>query len=193
MGFKPEVKEHNEDDWPDRTHGAGWGGKDVFLDNQRCIFKALINDPSSKFAIANAQGEIELNIPAMSEKLDRCNELGQKIAHCCLCTPGQLPRISEFSDYRLVNGVMRGRNLLRDGDDVWLVNRRTKTETQVGHESFIPTKCYPRLSSLLEKYFLVIRPLERELAYHVYGKQSMQIYSEYLWVRKGKKTTPRSM
>jgi len=112
MGFKPEVKEHNEDGWPDRTHGVGWGGKDVFLDNQRCIFKALINDPSSKFAIANAQGEIELNIPAMSEKLDRCNELGQKIAHCCLCTPGQLPWISEFSDYRLVNGTMRGRNLL---------------------------------------------------------------------------------
>jgi hypothetical protein len=193
MGFKPETKGHDEDDWSDKTHGVGWGGKDVFLDNPRCLFKTLVNDPSSEFALANAQGEIELNIPAMSAKLDRCNKLGQKIARSCLCTPGQLPRISEFADYRLLNGTMRGRNLVRDGDDIWLVNRRTKTETQAGHETFIPTKCYPRLSRLLEQYFLVIRPLEKELAYHVHGKQSSQIYSEYLWVREGKKITPRSM
>lgn len=193
MGFKPEIKEYDEDDWADKTLGVGWGGNDSFLDNPRCLFKALVNDPSSNFAVVNAHGQIELNVTTMSEMLGRCDELGQNIAHSCICTPGQLPRISEFADYRLINGTMRGRNLFRDGDGIWLVNRRLKTETQVGQESFIPTKCYPRLSRLLEQYFLVIRPLEKELAYHVYGKQSSKIYSEYLWVREGRKMTARGM
>ena len=194
MGIKPTIKEYDEDDWADDTFGVGWARKDTFLNNQRCLFKELINNPSSGFAFINSSGGIELNIrPAMTEMLKKCNQLGLNIALLCICTPGQPPRISEFVDYRLVNGTMRGRNLFHDGNDIWLVNRRTKTETQVGHETFIPTKCYPRLSKLLEQYFLVIRPLEQELAYHVYGKQCSQIYSEYMWVKEGNKMTSKSM
>jgi len=193
MGFKPKIQEYDEDDWAEKTLGVGWAGKDAFLDNLRCLLKELINDPASGFAITNVRGQFELNVTAMAETLEKCNKLCHKIAFSCICTPGQLPRISEFVDYRLINGLIRGRNLFRDGEDVWLVNRRTKTETQVGRETFIPTKCYPRLSRLLEQYFLVIRPLEKELAYHVYGKESSQLYSDYMWVQEGKKMTARSM
>ena len=193
MGFKPNIKEYDEDDWADKSYGIGWAGKDTFLDNPRCLLKGLINDPASGFAITNAHGQIELNVTAMAETLEKCNKLCRNIAFASMCTPGQLPRITEFADYRLLNGLIRDRNFFRDGDDIWLVNRRTKTETQVGRESFIPTKCYPRLSRLLETYFLVIRPLEKELAYHVYGKESLQIYSEYMWVQGGKKMSARSI
>jgi hypothetical protein len=193
MGFIPSIKEYDEDDWADNTFGVGWARKDTFLENKRCLFKALINNPSSEFAFINPSGRIELNIHSMKEILKACNQLCLNIALLCICTPGQPPRITEFVDYRLVNGIMRGRNLFHDGNDIWLVNRRTKTETQVGHETFIPTKCYARLSKLLEQYFLVIRPLEQELAYHVYGKERSQIYSEYMWMKEGNKMTARSM
>ena len=192
-GFIPQMKEYEEDDWADKSRGIGWAGKDQFLDNPRCVFKELINDPTSGFATVDACGKIILNTTAMSETLDRCNRLGLKIALLCLFTPGQSPRIKEFVDYRLVNGTMRGRNLFRDGTDVWLVNRRVKSETLVGHETFIPTKCYPRLSRLLEQYFFVIRPLEKELAYQVYGKQAYQEYSDYAWVQGGEKITADRM
>lgn len=193
MGFKPQIDGHQEDDWADKNMGVGWAGNEGFLDNPRCLIKQLIEDPSSGFAIVNAHGNIELNITAMATILEKCNTLGRHIAFLCICTPGQPPRITEFVDYRLLNGMIRGRNLFNDGEDIWLVNRRTKTETQVGKESFIPTKIYPHLSRLLEQYFLVIRPLEKELAYHVYGKTSGQIYSEYMWVEGGKKLTSGSM
>ena len=76
---------------------------------------------------------------------------------------------------------------------VWLVNCRIKSESLVGHKTFIPTKCHPRLSRLLDQYFLVVRPLEKELAYHVYGKQAYQEYSEYAWVQEDKKMTADRM
>lgn len=193
MGFKPKIKEYDKDDWADKSYGIGWAGKDTFLDNPQCLLKALINDPNSRYAIINAHGRIELNVTAMAKTLEKCDKLCLNIAFACLCTPGQLPHITEFGDYRLLNGLIHGRNLFCDGDDIWLVNRRTKTEMQVGQESFILTKCYPRLSRLLEQYFLIIRPLEKELAYHIYGKESLQVYSEYMWVQEGKKMAARSI
>ena len=107
------MKEYKEDDWADKTHGVGWAGKDQFLDNPQCVFKALINDPCSGFATINAHGGVVLNMTAMSEMLDRCNKLCLKIALLCLFTAGQAAHIKEFIDYRLVNGMMRGRNFFR--------------------------------------------------------------------------------
>jgi hypothetical protein len=115
----------------------------------------------------------------MSDMLDRCNKLGLKIALLCFFTPGQTPWIKEFVDYHIVNRMMCGCNLFRNGTDIWLVNHRIKPESLVGHETFILTKCYPHLSRLLKQYFLVIWLLEKELAYHIYGKQAYQEYSEY--------------
>ena len=123
MGFKPEIEGHKEDDWADKTLSIGWAANDGFLNNPRCLLKGLIDDPPSGFAIVNAHGRIELNITAMARMLKRCNKLCRDIALSCICTPGQLPRISEFVDYRLRNGIMRGHNLFCDGDDIWHVNR----------------------------------------------------------------------
>lgn len=39
MGFKPNIKEYDEDDWADKSYGIGWAGKDKFLDNPRCKFE----------------------------------------------------------------------------------------------------------------------------------------------------------
>jgi hypothetical protein len=90
MGFKPKM-EYKEDDRADKTYGVGWAGKDQFLDNPQCAFRALINDPCSRFATVSALGGVVLNLTAMSDMLDRCNKLGLKIALLCFFTPGQTP------------------------------------------------------------------------------------------------------
>ena len=193
MGIKPIIKEYDEDDWANNAFGVGWVKKGTFFDNEKPLFKALISIPSFEFARIS-HGELKLNVTVLQKMLQRCNNLGLKIVLLCICTPGQPPRISEFVDYRHVNGTVRGCNLFRDGNDIWLVNRRTKTETQVGQETFIPTKCHPRLSRLLEQYFLVIRPLEEELAYHVYKvERSDKLYSEYMWMKGNKQITVENM
>jgi hypothetical protein len=50
---------------------------------------------------------------------------------------------------------------------------------------------------LLETYFLLIRPLEKELSYHLLEgddqKKAYQLYSEYMWVQSGVKMSSKAL
>ncbi|SJL18525.1 uncharacterized protein ARMOST_22118 [Armillaria ostoyae] len=69
---------------------------------------------------------------------------------------------------------------------MWLVIRRMKMENIVQKVTFIPALVSPELRIQLERYLILIRPLERALATIVYGPSIVHIYNEYLWVVKGK-------
>ena len=180
------------DDWADRSQGYSWTKNGTFLDDERCLIKFLLDNPSSNLATVNGHGRLELNLVEVRDTLQQCDSINRKLALLTLFTAGQLSRITEFADYQLTNSI-RGRHLFRDRKDIWVVNRRTKTEGVTGKESFIPKKCHPRLSRALEKYLLIIRPLEKELSYQLYGKEAYQSYSRNLWIQNGKKVTEDDM
>jgi hypothetical protein len=180
------------DDWADRSQGYSWTKNGTFLDDDRCLIKFLLNHQSSDLATVNSRGHLEFNMVEVQDTLQRCDSVNRKLALLTLLTAGQLSRITEFVDYQLANSI-RGRHLVRDGKDIWVVNRRTKTEGVTGKESFIPKKCHPRLSRALEKYLLIIRPLEKELGYRMYGKEAYHLYSRNLWIQDGKKMTEDHM
>ncbi len=54
-------------------------------------------------------------------------------------------------------------------------------------------KCHPCLKECLEKYLLLICPLEMQLALQLRGQEAYLHYSEYLWINKCKRTTPKQM
>ena len=74
-----------------------------------------------------------------------------------------------------------------------MATRRTKQENILGKESFLPSKCHPRLGALVEKYLFIIRPLEMDLAYHVGGKDARHLYEEYMWVQNCRRMTAEDM
>ena len=176
------------DDWADRSQGYSWTKNGTFLDDERCLIKFLLLDQSSNLAVVNGNGCLVFNTVAVQDILKKCDSVNRKLALLTLCTAGQLSRITEFVDHQFTNSI-RGRALFRDGKDIWIVTRRTKTEGVTGKESFIPIKCHPRLTQALEKYLLIIRPLEKELAYLLNGKEAYQIYSRNLWIQDCKITT----
>lgn len=180
------------DDWADRSQGYTWTKNGTFLDDDRCLIRFLLRDQSSNLAVVNNAGRLEFNMVAVQDILKKCDSVNRKLALLTLCTAGQLSRITEFVDHQLTNSI-RGRGLFRDGKDIWIVTRRTKTEGVTGKESFIPIKCHPRLTRALEKYLLIIRPLEKELAYLLNGKEAYQIYSRNLWIQGCKITTEDDM
>jgi hypothetical protein len=180
------------DDWADRLQGYSWTKNGTFLDDERCLIKFLLNNPSSNLATINYNGRLELNAVEVRDTLQHCDSINRKLALLTLFTAGQLSRITEFADYQSTNSIC-GHHLFRDGKDIWVVNRRTKTEGITGKESFIPKKCHPRLSRALEKYLLIIRPLEKELSYQLNGKEAYQLYSRNLWIQDCKKMTEDDM
>ena len=80
--------------------------------------------------------------------------------------------------------------MFREGKSLWLATWRIKSETLVGKETFLPMKCHPELTRILERYLLIIRPVEAEMVKIVRGEMQYHIYREYLWTKGGERVTP---
>ena len=79
---------------------------------------------------------------------------------------------------------------------IWFLNRRLKSESLQRKESSIASKTSKRVTASFERYFLLVRPLEKELVYHVQEgdnnrEKIFHLYSEYMWVQAGEKLTPK--
>ncbi|KJA17084.1 hypothetical protein HYPSUDRAFT_146917, partial [Hypholoma sublateritium FD-334 SS-4] len=173
-----------EDDWSNETRGYSWVNQGNFVDDKLQLLKAMLLDPSSKLAIIENE-DFQFNATQVWKFLHACDVLTEKLALFTLFTAGASPRMTEFVEHKYANST-RGRNLFMDEDQqLWIVNRRTKVETQTKRETFLPKKCHPLLTTFLIKYFTLIRPTECALVDYIKGPQAAIIYSEYMWVKGG--------
>ena len=109
---------------------------------------------------------------------------------------GQPPQVSEIGDYKYANST-QGRNMFNHDGATWFLNRWLKYETLLRRESSIASKASKQVTMLLQKFFLLVRPLEKELAYHLLEpndrKKARQLYSEYMWMQSGEKMTTKKL
>ncbi|KAK0221251.1 hypothetical protein EDD85DRAFT_779483, partial [Armillaria nabsnona] len=176
------------DDWVDETRGYSW------LKNSDCgvpehaLLQHLMADTSLNLVTIDRDGRLMHNIAAYHRILAQISEITWLLAFLCYMVPGQVTRAMEFVDHKISNST-RPRTIFRNGTNVWLVIRRAKYENNIGKAVFIPSLVPPQLQRELERYLLLIRPLERVLSATVYGLSSIHIYDEYLWVTFGKRIT----
>lgn len=183
------------DDWRNNHRGYSWVYniyKTDFNFPREALVKHIFDNPSNKILEINASGNLNLNQAAMKRFMEHCKSINKKLALLCYFLPGLSQRVAQFIEHKLANST-RPRTLFRNLNDLWLVIRRSKSETLVGKETFSPLKCPPVLARLLEKYLLVVRPLEEKLAYHIGGKDALHLYREYLWVQNCKEITSKAM
>ncbi|KIJ39980.1 hypothetical protein M422DRAFT_257290 [Sphaerobolus stellatus SS14] len=79
-----------------------------------------------------------------------------------------------------------------DGQGIWTADRRLKTEGITDTDSFIPAKCPPQLSRILERYILLVRPFETTLVQIVHGQTdpgAVQLTSQFLCIQEGQKVS----
>jgi len=171
--FDLKIPDNVADDWAEETRGYSWVHNEPFLTDRRCLLKAMVNDTSTNLA--------GFPTSATWEALKKFTSINQKLCILCFLLPGQSPRGAEFVDYKIANST-RGRNLFRDRRDIYLANRRNKTEAARKKETFLPVKLPPELASVFQTYLLLIRPAEEDLAYILRGAHSWNTYREYLWV-----------
>ncbi|KDR66654.1 hypothetical protein GALMADRAFT_147700 [Galerina marginata CBS 339.88] len=192
------IPDHVPDDWANTERGYSWLNNAKFLPESLALLHKIMDDKNSKLAhvVGGARGkrtpELKLNKAAVKRILDKCDALNEKLALLATFTPALVPRITQFLEHKYANGT-RPRTLFRDAKSLWLVVRRSKTESMIRREVFIPAKCPPEVTSLLQTYLVVVRPLEVELAYHLYGPHSVRQYREYLWMNDGARTIPKQM
>ncbi|KIM35047.1 hypothetical protein M413DRAFT_79781, partial [Hebeloma cylindrosporum] len=191
QNFSLKVPKDTPDDWGNDTRGYSWTKNGTFTKDKRGLLAAMLATPELRLAKVE-DGHLKFNHASIWDFIHKCDAVNEKIALLTFFTAGQTPRVSEFIEHKYANST-RPRTFMRDGDDDWLIIRRTKTESRKEKESFSPIKCYRRLTGFLDTLFLVIRPVEAELVKITHGEKQYHVYQEYMWTMAGNRMTPEQM
>ncbi|KIJ40813.1 hypothetical protein M422DRAFT_256246 [Sphaerobolus stellatus SS14] len=114
--------------------------------------------------------------------LRRFGDINRRVCLLIYFLPGGNPRTTELGDQKLINGH-HPRTVFRDIDgEIWATIQRTKTQTCTRLKEFIPTKCPPRLSRIIEKVQLLLRPFKARLVHHLYGEEVSLLTKQFFWL-----------
>jgi len=105
------------------------------------------------------------------------------LTHLLSGMPG---RATELATYTLANGRSKTRVVSFDGERIMFSVSYSKTNNMTGTTKFIARYLSPRVTTLLLREILFVRPLVlffREIV----DTESVTTYATYLWVAKGKK------
>ena len=180
------------DDWGDDTRGYSWTKNGTFLIDDRSLLAAMLAKPELKLAKLDEAGQLKFDTASIWDFINKCDVVNEKLALLTFFTAGQTPRVTEFIEHKYANST-RPRTMFREYKSLWLATRRVKNESQRQKETFLPSKCHPELTKLLERYLLIVRPVEAELIKIIHGEEQYHVYKEYLWTKAGRRLKPDEM
>ena len=180
--FGLSIPDNIFDDWANEERGYSWTKNGKFTEDKRGLLKAMLDNPGLGLARLNEAGEFKFNIAQVWDFLHKCDSVNEKLALLSFFTAGQTPRVSEFIQHKFANST-RPRTVLCDYQSIWLATRRVKSENIMEKETFIPMKCHPELTKLLERYLLIVRPVEAELVKVVRDTKHYLNFTEFLWTK----------
>jgi hypothetical protein len=190
--FGLSIPDNVFDDWANEERSYSWTKNGKFTDDKRSLLAAMLKDPAMRLAKINDLGQFKFDIASVWDFLYKCDSVNEKLALLSFFTAGQTPRVSEFVEHKFSNST-RPRTIFRDFHSIWLAIRRTKIENRVEKETFIPMKCHPELTKLLERYLLIVRPVEAELVKVVRSPELYHTYTEYMWTKNCQPITADAM
>ena len=180
------------DDWGNEERGYSWTKNETFLPDKRILLAAMLANPELKLANLNDAGQLIFDHAAIWKFIFKCNSVNEKLSLLSFFTPGQTPRVSEFVEHKYANST-KPRTMFKDFKSLWLATRRVKSTSIMEKETFLPIKCHPELTALLERYLLIVRPVEAEMVKIVKGEKQYHVYKEYLWTKDGERVSAEQM
>ena len=190
--FGLAVPNNIPDDWGNDERGYSWTKNGTFLPDKCVLLAAMLTKPELKLAHLNNAGQLNFDTAAIWRFIRKCNSVNEKLALLAFFTAGQTPRVSEFIEHKYANST-KPRTMFRDFNSLWLATRRVKTGSIMEKETFLPMKCHPELTALLERYLLVVRPVEADMIKIIKGEKQYHVYKEYLWTKNGERITAEQM
>jgi len=190
--FGLSIPDNVFDDWANEERGYSWTKNGKFIEDKRSLLSAMLKDPTLRLAKLNEAQEFEFNIAEVWDFLHKCDSVNEKLALFSFFTAGQTPRVAEFVEHKFANST-RPRTIFRDRHSIWLATRRVKSENLIEKETFIPMKCHPQLTKLLECYLLIVRPIEAELVKVVRSAKEYHLFTEYMWTKDCKPISSEAM
>ncbi|KAF8869304.1 hypothetical protein BD779DRAFT_1739474, partial [Infundibulicybe gibba] len=178
------IPDKTPDDWNNETRGYSWMENKTFTRTPLPLLESLINQGRVLFYL-DQKGKLIPIMAAMTAVMEQAAIINKLLALLIFTTCGQTPRVAEFVDHKPANST-RPRTIFRDEQGYfWFVTRRVKFESLIKRDVFIPIKANPRVNKILEKYLVLIRPLEQTFACTMWGPKQAQLYHEYFCMDMG--------
>ena len=172
------------DDWRDSQRGYGLATTGQWLKTPHPLVNAILADDPTFFG-TDEKGDLTLDREKANIFLSDARDILSLLSILLFIIPGQPPRAAELLDHKLINGQKDRTVFLGPNHNVWVVTRRSKTETQTQREVFVPLVLPERLRWIFLTYILVVRPVEVDLCAMLHGAERALVQSEYLFAVEG--------
>lgn len=176
------------DDWRKSERGYGLPNAGDWLKTLHPLANAIMTDDPTFFS-TDETGQLTIDREKVATFLSSTRELLSLLSILLFIIPGQSPRAAEHLDHKLVNGQKDRTVFLGPNHNIWLVTRRTKTETQTHKEVFVPRVLPKRLRWIFLTYILVVRPVEVQLCALLHGSERALVQNEFLFANEGVRTS----
>ena len=175
-----ELSENLADD----KAGTSWLQLGRFTPKELPLLEILLSHPDYTLAHVDSFGVFRWNHPGLHKLRHDLSELASELAVLCFLTPAPPPRGTEFADTRITNAQIP-RNVYKD-HGTWFIHHRTKTSGLTESLSWVPTLCPETVSTLLDWYLVVARPIECIISQVLDGEVDHALHNEFLWMMNGK-------
>jgi len=179
------------DDWRESDRGYSFSNTGDWLRTPHPLIQAIMADDANFFS-TDENSRLTFDRAKVADLLSNIRDLLLLLAIILFIIPGQPPRAAEFLDHKLINGHKDRTVFLGPNHTVWIVTRRSKTETQTQKEVFVPLALPERLRWIFLTYILVIRPVEVQLCALLHGPERALIQSEFLFAIEGQRISRKT-
>jgi len=183
------IPKDHVDDFSSTGRGMSWMDNCGTAPRIQALMSAMIEEGKWNLSIRNENGGLMWNRTACQKFMDQVADILDTLISLTHLGGGPPVRGEELVRDQITNGIQI-RTLYRCFDQMVLIRRRSKDTHARGIDAF--NICYlPKaLTDVLTYYLLVIRPLERVVAWQLYqSKERCLEYDMYLWVKHGKRMT----
>lgn len=185
--IKTNIPSQLTEDFTNDNIGHSWLHPTKYTTQPLPLLEHLLANSSTAPARVDPSGLLQW-VPSRVAKYRRLfDDINELLSVLCFIIPAPPPRGTEYMDTRISNGQI-SRNVFKNFG-TWFVHRMVKTTTLTGSLSWIPVLCPDKLGSLVDRYLLLVRPVECIFTEVLSGRESLEIYKEFLWVQNGNRVT----
>lgn len=177
------------DDLNSIVRGESWLNESFAEDGVNSLMYAMIKKGLWRMSAKNSSGGINWNRIACEKFLAEASEIVDYIITLVHLGAGPPLRGEDITREQIANGH-QPRTIYLVFGQILAIRRHSKDTNSRGIDAFNPCYFPKKLSDAICYYLLIIRPLEKLIAWKLYGKADMCLeYDLYLYVKHGKRMT----
>jgi hypothetical protein len=174
------------DNMNDSTIGYSWLNNAKFTEEDNPLMKRYLSDPDSPIGYQAPDGHFHFHVDRIMPIMEDMAQINK--LHCFLSNQvnSQAIRGTSLADLRLKNAHRRRNHHKANGETRHII-QYTKTTNNREMDIYLPVLMNPVMCRLDDMILILLRPLEEQLAFALWGEDAKMTYQEFMYVQMGQK------